>query len=84
MLLLYSKWRSFDPFLMIHDFPFLCREVLSSRPLANFLEKKKKKQNIKASLTSVTGLSQAMCGQVVQRPDKKHEVPHAHLPFFFF
>lgn len=33
------KCRRFDPFLMVHHFPFLCGEVLCSGSLANFLEK---------------------------------------------
>ena len=32
---LYSKWRALDPFPVIRDFPFLCRQASSSRPLAD-------------------------------------------------
>lgn len=56
------KCRHFDPFLMVHHFPFLCREVSSSGSLANFLEK--------TSLIFVIGLSQAKYVKVVHRSDK--------------
>lgn len=79
MLLLYSKWRGSDPFLMIRDFPFLCGrfEVLTPYRFSWGGEPQK------LPSLSVPSFSQAVCGQV-QRPGKRHEMSCSHLPFFFF
>lgn len=54
MLLLHSKWRGSDPFLMIRDFPFLCGRFEVLTPYRFSWGEEKNPQNFPRCLSLVS------------------------------